>query len=456
MSRSADNMEWNASETIAQFSVGFSALDLSPAHYRLCARALIDTVAVAVAGRAEQASRLALRYAEQQGGVPGATAWGADVLLSIEHAALYNGIAGHVLDYDDVTSPLRGHPSIALLPPLVALAEAQDKTGEALAVAFVVGFEVLCKLARCMVADHYAKGWHSTASVGTLGATVACARLLGLSAMETRHAVGLAVAQTAGTRANFGTMAKSFQAGNAGAAALRAALLAQAGFTGAPDALGAPFGYMDLYANGEDPVATLTELGRAPLEMDTSGFEIKKYPLCYATHRAIDGVLDLKREHGIEMADVKGVEIIANNRALVPLIYPRPATGLEGKFSMHYAVVAALLDGRVSLASFQDDAVQRPAVQTRLAMVNAREDEGAQSPRWTVVRIFMNDGRVLEKRVTTLRGAANCPLTDAELIDKARDCFAFSAMAAHADGFVDAAMSLRDRKVRDIIATLGA
>lgn len=450
------NSEWNASEQIARFAAGFPAGDLLPQHFKLCSRALIDTVAVAVAGRDEEASKIALRYAANQGGPLTASAWGTGQSLPVEYAALYNGVAGHVLDYDDVTSPLRGHPSIALLPPLVALAEAMDKTGEELAAAFAVGFEVICKLARCMVGDHYARGWHSTASVGTVAATVGCARLLGLSTLETRHAIALAVAQTAGTRANFGTMAKSFQAGNTGAAAIRAALLAQAGFTGAPNAIDGAFGYMDLYANREDLRAVLSELGGAPLELDASGFEIKKYPLCYATHRAIDGVLDLKAEHRIEIGDVRSVSVTANHRALVPLIYPRPVTGLQAKFSMHYAVVAALLDGRVNLASFSDNAVRRPEVQARLAMVDAKEDTGQPSPRWTHIRISMADGRLLEKMVTTLRGAANCPLTDTEVVEKARDCFAFARQQERMEAFVDAAFSLRTRRMRDIIGTLAA
>lgn len=444
-----------ASIRIADFASSFSVESLSPEHLRHTARALIDTVAVAVAGRNEPASTIALDYAREHGGKHMATAWAAGIQLPIEAAALYNGVSGHVLDFDDVTSPLRGHPSIALLPPLVALAESHGKSGKELAAAFVVGFEVICKLAKAMVADHYAKGWHSTPSIGTIAAAVGGARLLNLSRDQIVNAIAIALAQTAGTRANFGTMAKSFQAGQCGAAAIRAVLLAQRGFTGTPNALDGPFGYIALYGNGESLEAQLHTLGKAPLEFDASGFEIKKYPLCYATHRAIDGLLDLREEHGLTLDQVERVEILSNYRALVPLIYPRPKTGLEGKFSMHYAVTAALLDGRVKLASFTDEAVRRPEVQQFFERIDAREDQGPASPRWTRVTLHLKDGRTLEKMVTTLRGAANCPLSDESLVEKVEDCFSYSGFEAPARAFADAAFALEERQVADILRPLG-
>jgi 2-methylcitrate dehydratase PrpD len=441
----------SAAGKIAAFSASFSAERLSPDHFRLIARALIDTIACAVAGRNEEAARIALTYVHDRSAGRMASAWGADARLPVEDAAFYNGVAGHVLDFDDVTSPLRGHPSVALLPPLLALAEAYEKTGQQLATAFAAGFEVLCKLARAMVADHYARGWHSTSTLGMIGATVACARLLELDGTQTVHAIGIAVAQCAGSRENFGTMAKSFQAGHCGASAVRAALLAQEGFTGSSDALDGEFGFMALYGNGENLHAQLDTLGSDRLELDAAGFEIKKYPLCYATHRAIDGVLDLREEHGLTLDMVERVDILTNYRALVPLIHARPQTGLEGKFSMQYAIAAALADGHVRLSSFADSAVRRPEIQRFLPQVEARDEHGPAMPRWTRLTLSLKNGKVLEKMVTRLRGAADCPLTDEELIAKAEDCFSFGGYNASARTFAHAAFALDRLQVADIL-----
>lgn len=444
-----------ASDRIAAFAAGFDANRLSSQHLRQVARALIDTVAVAVAGRHEEASVIALDYARGRQAPLMASAWGVGMRLPVEEVALYNAVAGHVLDFDDVTSPLRGHPSVVLLPPLLALAEACGKSGRELAASFTVGFEIMCRLAKAMVSDHYAKGWHSTSSIGTIGATVACAHLLGLRHEQIVNAIGIAVAQTAGSRENFGTMTKSFQAGHCGAAAVRSTLLAQRGFTGAAGALDGEYGYMALYGNGEDLLAQLDLLGSPVLEIESSGFEIKKYPLCYATHRAIDGILDLRQEHNLTLDQVERVEIVANHRALVPLIHPRPQSGLEAKFSMQYAVAAALHDGHVRLASFLDDAVRRPEIQRFLSRVEATEEQGPAFPRWTRLRIVTTNGRPVEKLVTRLRGAADCPLSDAELIEKAEDCFTYGGESLiTARRFITAAFAIERLQATDIAATI--
>ncbi len=421
------------SERIGAFSAAFNPEVLTPALRQACARSLLDTYAVGVAGKNEPASSRAMAYLATLGTGDEASLWGCPGRATAEAAAFYNGVAAHVLDYDDVTSPLRGHPSVVLWPALIALAEADGAGMGRLQSAYAVGFEVMCKLAKAVAVDAYAKGWHVTASIGIIGTVAACAHLLRLDAEKTAHAVGMAVAQAAGTRANFGSDAKSFQAGHANAAAIRAARLAQAGFTSSPDAMDAQQGYAALYGQGQDLSAALATLGQAPLELISSGLEVKKYPLCYATHRVLDGLLDLRAEHGIALADVERVEIETSPGALVPLIHHRPATGLQGKFSLEYAVAAALLDGHVGLAAFTDESVQRPAIQAFLPFVQGRSTQGDSIlPRWALVRLYTRDGQCIERKVDALRGSAVLPLTDDELMAKATDCYGWVGLQADA------------------------
>ncbi|MGN6459174.1 MAG: MmgE/PrpD family protein, partial [Achromobacter mucicolens] len=392
------------SEQIGTFSAAFNVASLTPALRHQCARSLLDTYAVGVAGKRELASLRAMAYLVTLGAGGDASLWGCPERATAEAAAFYNGVAAHVLDYDDVTSPLRGHPSVVLWPALIALGEAESIVMGRMQSAYVVGFEVMCKLAKAAAVQAYAKGWHVTASIGIIGATAAVAHLLRLDAQQTAHAIGIAVAQAAGTRANFGSDAKSFQAGHANAAALRAARLAQAGFTSSRDAMDAQQGYAALYGQGQDLSAALETLGQAPLELSASGLEVKKYPLCYATHRTLDGLLDLRKEHGITLADVERVEIETSPGALVPLIHHRPTTGLQGKFSLEYAVAAALLDGQIGLATFKDENVQRAAIQNFLPSVQGRSATGESiMPRWAFVSVYLRDGKRLERRIDALR-----------------------------------------------------
>ncbi|MBP0443518.1 MmgE/PrpD family protein [Roseomonas sp. SSH11] len=415
---------------LAAFVAGLDAARVTRAERELVARAILDTVAVGIAARDEPAARLAMLRAKQQGKGP-CTLWAAGEATGVreEEAAWANGVIAHVLDFDDVTSVMRGHPSVAMLPALLALAEAEALSVEDVTIAYAAGFEVIAALSVSMAAPHYAKGWHSTATIGAIGAAAACARLLRLDAICTAHAIGLAVTQAAGTRASFGTMAKSVQAGNANLAGLRAARLAQLGFDAAPEALDGAMGFASLGGGA----LVLPALGGALLR---HGLEVKKYPLCYATHRALDAVLDLRAAHGLGLADVAAVHVHASPGALAPLIHHRPATGLDAKFSMEYAMAAALADGAPRLSTFSDAAVRRPALQAFLPRVTADEAEGALLPRWAEVSVRLLDGPVLSLRRHALRGGAEDPLSRAELLAKAEDCL------VHGGGMAEGAAAL--------------
>ncbi len=459
-----DTRHPSAAARIAAFARDFDASRLSPSQRHLCGRSLADTYGVGVAGRNEHAPQAALDYLSKAGlllpadspapSASSASLWGRSERAAPEIAAWWNGIAGHVLDYDDVTVPMVGHPSVALWPALLALAESRDLPGARVASAFVVGLEVICKLSHGMARNHYAKGWHSTASIGALGATVACAHLLALSETQLTHALGLAVAQVAGSRENVGTEGKSFQAGHAGAVAVRAASLAESGFEAGPGAIDGPFGYLRLYADGADVAPWLETLGQSPLELEASGLDVKQYPMCYATHCALDAILDLQATHKLGLQDVASVEVSTSRGALIPLIHPHARSGLEGKFSMPYAMAAALADGAVRLRSFTDLAVARPELQAFMAKVDARETDQPASRPWAEVTLHLRDGSLLKNKVETLRGSARKPLSDAELAAKLEDCLQWGGSRAGGDALLQQCLALPTLNGRAAVAAL--
>ena len=441
-------------QKIGTFAVGFTARDLSPEESHAARRALLDTLACAMGGSHEAAFQRALRYGRKVSGPGVARVWGSEERLGLEQAAFVNAVLGHVLDFDDVTSALRGHPSVAMLPALLALAEAEGLGLEAVCTAYAVGFEVAGRIGECLGDEHYAKGFHATASIGVFGATAACANLLKLTAEQTANAIGLTVAQAAGSRENFGTDAKSFQAGHSNRAALQSVLLAREGFDSSPDSLEGPCGYAKLYGAGEDLVAGMAKLGQAPRLLVQAGLDVKKYPMCYATHRALDALLDLRAATGVALADVESVAVEGSNRSFQPLLHDAPKTGLEGKFSMQYAMAAGLADGKVELASFADEAVQRPEIQAFLPKVTKRELPGSMKPRFTSITLALKDGRTLHRRVDALRGGPELPLSDAELTAKLAGCLAHAGSAADAAGVARAILAPGDRPVAGLLAML--
>ncbi len=440
-----------AAEKIGAFVASASTQVATPEVVHQTARAFVDTFAVAVAGRSEPATQIIRNYVlDGDCGGP-STLWTTGERTRPEDAATFNATAAHVLDFDDVTSPQRGHPSVVVLPALVALGEAQEVTGAQIGASYAVGLEVIVKMSRAMAMKHYTKGWHSTSTIGALGGAAGCAHLLGLDAQQATAAIGIAVAQAAGARRSFGTMTKSLQPATAAATAIRSARLAARGFTAPTDSLEGAFGFMDLYGNGEELDGELDTLGNVPLEVFRTGLEVKKYPCCYATHRVIQGILDMDAERRIRSSEVERVRVTVQPTGLVPLIHKRPWRGLEGKFSMEYVVAAAIVDKAVRLQSFTDSAVQRPEVQSLLRKVETVEESGEPWPRRALVEVELRNGETRSIRVEALRGSAQLPLSEGELAQKLHDCATYSHFEMDIDGFLSAAWNWADRPIRSIL-----
>ena len=385
-------------------------------------RAIIDTYAVAMAGRHEQA---ATKLLEVLGGNPGLAPWATTSSgLAPHDVARINGTAGHALDFDDAASSNRGHPSTVMLPAILA-SSVGDETFADVSEAYAVGHEIWLLLNEALPGyDHYAKGWHATSSVGTLGAAAAVARLKGLDAGQAQTALSIAASMAAGSRQNFGTMTKPFHAGMAASNGVLAANLAAQGYTADSTQLEGEFGYLALYGvSGIPQPPVRLPVGTALL--NRVGVNIKRYPCCYFTHRAIDGILDLRAD-GLTPVDVESIDVVAQPRGLAALLYSRPKTGLEGKFSMEYTVAAGLVGGPPTLADFEDDATQRPEVTALLPRIKPREEPvppigpEVYDTNYAVLQVRTTDGRYMEHRVDMARGDARKPLSEEDLLDKAR------------------------------------
>jgi 2-methylcitrate dehydratase PrpD len=452
-----------ASQIVAAFAANFDPSRLGEDHVVRCGRALADTMAVAIAAQNEAVVRRACDYVETltpplagaQGRHDGmASLWGRGQQSTVEGAALFNGIAAHALDFDDASSPMSGHPSVALLPCLLALAEARHIEGIRVASAYVVGFEICCKLGQSLDLTHYSRGWHMTATMGTIGAAAACGHLLRFDAERITHAIGLALAQTGGTRENFGTDAKSFQAGQLNAAAIRAALLAERGFTASPHALDGKAGFTNLYSGGEDIAPALATLGSQPLEIDGSGVEVKKYPACYGIHRPLDGLFDLMAERGFGLEDVEHIDIETSYGSLAPLVRHPPRNGTEGKFSMEYTIAAAIADRGIRLSSYSDEAVTRRSIAPYLDRIAAREVTATMTPRWASIAIVFKNGQIRKRRIDALRGSPQSPLSDEELLAKVSDCLSWGRSAVRPAELLEATQRLGTTSIRDLITII--
>lgn len=409
-------------ERLAAFVVGVQVPDEVLA---LAARVIVDTLAVTVAGGAEEpVRRLAASLEPWPGAVP--SFWGPEAFRG-DDAALLTGMASHVLDYDDVSMLSVCHPTAPVLSALLPLLDKRTVTGKELLGAVAVGTEVLIRLGQSMGFRHYALGFHATATLGAIGAAAGVARLLRLDADSTRRALAIAASMACGLRKNFGSMVKSLHVGLAASNGLKAVRLAQGGIDAATEIFEAD-GYLKAFSGGETDRWPPEVIPGAPFALSEPGFEQKRYPCCYMLHRMIEGTLGLRRDTGVDLDAVDQVRVDMPAGGTKPLIHPFPRTGLNALFSGPYAVAASLADGRIDLASFTDEAVLRPALQARLADIRLVEAPGESSRGSEVgsapvtVTLTLKDGSSVARTVTRAPGSPEDPMTEQQLAAKWTDC----------------------------------
>src|SRR5215471_5403127 len=327
----------NATRKIAEFITAGKP----PAEARRrAATALCDTVGVILAGAPESAADIIRRtVVEESRG--NCRVLGTAGRASAGDAALANGVAAHAHDYDDMCFVSMAHPSCALVPASLAAGELTGASGSAVLDAYVVGFEIECRLGLVMNPKHYhERGWHCTSSIGTLGAAAAAARLFKLDVSSTVHALGIAASLACGLKENIGSMVKPLHAGIAARNGVTAARLAKAGFTASEQSIEGPQGYLVVMDSQKPPAAlvdAIADLGSRWEILDT-GVTVKLYPSCAATHPPLDALLGLVRQHAITADAVESIDVEVDTMTPRLLIYPRPSTGLEAKFSMPFCM----------------------------------------------------------------------------------------------------------------------
>ena len=423
-----------ATAAIATFIAQTATPDFPPGSAEKAAKAIADTFAVIIAGAGSEVAAPLLRYvdaAQAPGQVP---ILATGINAAPETAALVNGTFGHALDYDDVLSIMPAHPSAVILAALLASLDGKRVDGRTFIEAYIVGVEVGGRIGMGMTNGHYQRGFHATGTLALFSALAALAKLHRLDIPATQQAFGIAASMASGLRRNFGTMTKPLHTGIAARSALTAVRLAAASFTAAPDVLEAKAGFFSTYGVAESNVdIACNDLGKPFIIVDP-GLAPKKFPCCYASHRAIDGLLTLRARLSFAAAAVDKVICRMPPGGMHVLTYPRPTTGLEGKFSLHYPLAAAVLDGGCALWTFTDEAVRRAAIESLYARIAAAEDPACRgddplfetrssgSKGFVEVEVHLNDGRTDRIRVDRAPGSPARELTWHDLHEKFIDC----------------------------------
>jgi len=398
-------------------------------------QALVDCVGVMVAGSMERASFAAAALAPEVAGGRGATLMGRRIQSSADWAALANGVAAHVLDFDDGHGQAIAHPSAVLLPALLAVAEECETDGASLIEAHAVGVRVFGAFGSVVNPRHFSQGWHTTASIGTLAAAAGVAFLLGLDSEQIAHALGIAASQSCGIRSNFGSMTKSFHAGWAAHSGVIAARLAKAGFTSSTRAFEGPAGWLQLMTGDSsiDPWTIVDKFATNGADAALA-ISLKRFAACGTTHAAIEAVLQLRDSVDMDPSEIAMVECHVDPTVFTIVNPGRPRTGLEGKFNLEYCLAVAMIDGAASLDQFTDERVLDPTVRRLADRVQAfphPEGAKASSTGSATVTITLTSGEQASRTIDHKPGIYSIqPLSLLERREKFIGCL---RAAGHAD-----------------------
>lgn len=410
----------------------------------LTKRHVLDCIGVAVAGGSSTPGSIAAEVTHQLDLTDGATVLATGRRASVTGAAWANGVAAHALDFDDTGF---SHPTACILPAVLAVAESRASSGEALLSAMTAGYEAFERIAstsRALEPGLRAQGFHPTALYGCAAAAAAVGNLIGLNAQQMAVALGLSLTNAGGLNAQIGTWGKGVHAGNAARAGVMAAFVAARNFWAASDILEAEYGFYNaVFGRGAVDVGRVLEKGTAEWSLQNPGLNIKPYPACGRTLRAIDASLRLRQLHVTDPALISSVTVETFPDYIHTLPYCAPTFGFHGKFSLDYCIAVSLFDGRVGLESFSDESARRPALRNLLERVTVvvRDDWSADRRRENPVTITLNDGSQHTEMVNAPRGSVANPMTDDELGEKFAYCCAVAGVST-ADQARDAIMRL--------------
>ncbi len=434
MSEHNQTADKGVTRVMADWVANTSWNDIPPAVRHEAKRALVNYMAVALAGCHDPAIEKAASLYQRFSANETASIVGRSERMDMLNAAALNAMSANVFDFDDTHIPTIIHPTAPVAAALFALAETTPLSGEALLLAFVLGVEVECRIGNAISPEHYQRGWHITSTCGVFGAAAAAAKAMGLSGQQVVWAIGNASAQAGGLVETLGTMSKSISVGNAARNGLLSALLAKDGFSGPDAPLEGARGFLAVAATRPDLAALTTDLGAVWALLSNT---YKPYPCGVVLNPVIDACLDLNRSAQWTFDDIERVEITGHPLLRERTDRPNVRSGRESQVSAQHAVAVTLATGKASLAEFSDRAVADPRSKSFASKVRFFDDAS-----WPVesaqVSVVLRSGETVSRRIHASRGSLAAPLADVELATKLRELATYGGSGVEAQPLIDA------------------
>ena len=390
---------------------------------------VLNVLGSMLAGSTEKTGKIGIRLVREAGGAPQSTVVGGGFKSSAIMAALANGISAHATDQDDTDWGTLAHPTVAVLPAVLALGEHLHASGKKVLEAYILGLEAEAKVGLGVYPMHHEMGFHSTGTLGHVGSTVGSCKVLGLRTSQVENALGIMGSLVSGIRNNVGSMTKPLHAGNAAHDGVLAATLARGGFTSSDNALESRYGFARVFggekASSERMVA---DLGK-PYIIESPGITIKGNPCGTYGSVLVEGLQEMAKEYRFSPDSIESIELVLNPAVQEIMHYVYPRDTLEAKYSIPFIVAVTLTDGEAGLKQFTDEKTQDPKVREIISRISMRyhthrsQDEGKPSGvdlSTTHINIKDKNGRIYSRVVDSARGYVNQPLSEREILDRFR------------------------------------
>ena len=440
---------------LSQFIISTNYEDLPGEVVTAAKFAILDFIGVAMAGSQDPSGRIISELVRENMSAPEAIIIGWRYKATCSLAALANGSAGHVLDYDDCLDfPDVGlaHPTTGIFPAALAVGEKLHISGKDLITAYCLGIEAYAKTGLLTKESYVGKrGWEWTGVLGVIGATASVSKVLKLDESQTMMAFGIAASLASGLIRNFGAMAGHLHAGNAARNGVEAGLLAQKGYTGRYGIIEIPGGFYNAFTGTTEPVQqqavrdNIKALGN-PWNIIKPGLMFKAYPCAHISHFGVDAGLQLRQKYSVDWQQIAEIEFRVPSFMGGAGFAPEPQTGVEGRFNLAYCLSRALINGKLRISDFTDDSVKDPnnlGLMRKIKFIAQKQDRLNGVFGYQEIVLKMNDGNTYSCKVEHPKGEPQNPQTPEELEAKYRDC----AELAHYDAKTSS-------RIKDLILNL--
>ena len=437
--------------SLAEFVASIPSRNIPPEAAAIVSMGFTDSVATMIAGRDDPVVGATEQGLESLKGNGTSRLYFTEKKTAAPIAAWINGAAAHAMDYDDVS--MLGHPSAVLMPAILAEAEETGATGKDMVAAYIAGFEIWGELVFREQGSHRTRGWHPTGIMGTLAAAAACCVLHKLDVEQTQNALGIAASQSSGLTSNFGSMVKPFHAGHAAFAGIMAARYAMAGMVASEDSIEHASGFLSAVSeNGNYDCDTPADQLGTDWHILKRKLSIKRYPVCYGTHRIIDATLALVEKEPLDANTIEKIDVHIGKVQDDMVRHRQPKTGLQGKFSFEFTVASSIIAQRVGLRELNDDFVNQDDIQNIInrveRVVTDKYDPKMENyPRHDFIDVFMKDGSKVEsEKVARPKGHAENPIKTEELWHKFDDCLSNAFPAEQRQALFDKLQNIENLK----------